>query len=135
MSADTAVLVLWGIGLLAALGLTGVVLKLLFLLLRTLKDLRELAEWTAEAAHGLARVFTGAVGIEEAAQAAEGLRTGSAALQASAGRVRNAVNGPRRDGAKDRQNETQIEGAAGAGELGGAAGGPPSGPEGPGGQG
>lgn len=132
MNADTAVVVIWGVGLLAALGLTAVVLKLLFLLLRTLGDLRELAEWTAEAADGLARVFAGPTRIGEAAEAADALRAGSAALHASAARVRNAVDGPRRRGRAALDDETEIEGAAGAGELGGAAGGPSSGSGGPG---
>lgn len=132
MNGETAILVLWALGLVAALGLTAVVLKLLALLLRTLGQIRELAERTAEAAEGMAGVFSAPLGIGDAAEAADRLLAGSQALHASTSRVRNAVGGPRQHTPADRDDDSEIQGTSGAGELGGAAGGPHGGPGGEG---
>lgn len=133
MSSETAIRVVWALGLVAAVGLTAVVLKLLFLLLRTLDQLRELAEWTAEAASGLAGVYRSPLRIDEATDATEGLRSAATALQTAAAGVHAAVDGPPSRGeerGEERDEEREVEGTSGAGELGGAAGGPPSGPGG-----
>lgn len=125
---ETAVQAVWWVGLLAALGLTAVAVKLLSELLRTLGHLRDLAEWTATAAEGLAHAMAGPLGFEDAARAAEGLRSGAVALQASAARVRSAVDGPRRE--RPRKETEPGAAGTGAGEIGGAGGGPASGPGG-----
>lgn len=124
MSLGTAVEVVWWIGLLGALGLTAVAVKLLSELLRTLGHLRELSEWIATAAEGLAGALSGPLRLAEAAEAADGLLQGATAVQESTERVRLAVGGEREDriGAG-----TDMSGGEGAGEIGGAAGGPGSG--------
>ena len=119
---ETAVQVVWWVGLIAALGLTVVALKLLSGLLRTLGQLGQLADRIATAADGLAGALSGPLRLAEAAEAAEGVRGGATALQGAAARVREAVGGsrPQRD-----EFAPQPEGdGVGAGELGGAAGGP-----------
>ncbi|MBW3554611.1 MAG: hypothetical protein KY466_13940 [Gemmatimonadetes bacterium] len=122
---ETAVQVVWWIGLVAALGLTVVALKLLSGLLRTLGQLRALADRIATAADGLAGALSGPLRLAEAAEAADGMWGGATALQEAAGRVRSAVGGkrPRRE---EFEPKPQGDGF-GAGELGGAAGGPATG--------
>lgn len=122
---ETGVQVVWWIGLIAAVGLTVVALKLLSELLRTLGHLRELADRTATAAGGLADALAGPLRLTEAAEAAEGVRVGASALQEAAGRVRTAVGGKRPE-REDFEPEPGGDGI-GAGELGGAAGGPATG--------
>lgn len=122
MSTDTAIQVVWWVGLVAALGLTAVAVKLLSELLRTLGQLRDLAERTATAADGVAAALSGPLRLDEAADAAETMRSGAVALRESAGRVWSAVDGAR-PGARGRVPEPEGDGI-GAGELGGAAGGP-----------
>lgn len=126
MSTETAVQVVWWIGILLALGLTVVALKLLSELLRTLGHLRELAERTATAAEGLAEAMSGPLRFADAADAAEAVRSSVATVRASAGQVRSAVgeHGPQRR----EEREPEAGGGMGAGELGGAAGGPGRGP-------
>lgn len=126
MSAELAVQVVWWVGLIAALGLTVVAVKLLALLLRTLGQIRELADRTATAAEGIADAFAGPLRLAEATEAAEGVRAGAAALRRSAARVWRAVDGERREPERDGE-EQRDGGGPGAGELGGAAGGPASG--------
>lgn len=122
---ETAVQVVWWVGLIAALGLTVVALKLLSGLLRTLGQLGELADRIATASDGLAGALSGPLRLAEAAEAAEDVRSGAAALQGAAGRVREAVGGRRPE---REEFEPQPEGDGfGAGELGGAAGGPATG--------
>lgn len=127
MSSEAAVRLVWALGLVVAVGLTAVVLKLLFVLLRTLDQMRELAEWTAEAASGLAAVYRSPLRIDEATEATEGLRSAATALHAAAAGVHAAVDGPPHRGGEERDDERGVEGSSGAGELGGAAGGPPTG--------
>lgn len=122
---ETAVQVVWWIGLIAALGLTVVALKLLSGLLRTLGQLGQLADRIATAADGLADALSGPLRLAEAAEAAEGVRGGATALQDAAARVREAVGG-----ARPQREEFEPEPGGdgfGAGELGGAAGGPATG--------
>lgn len=127
---SAAVQVIWWVGLVAALGLTLVAVKLLGDLLRTVGDLRTLAERTARAADGIAEAFAGPLRLEDAAAEADGLRTGAVALRDAAARVLAAVDGP----AGEHRREARPEGdGIGAGELGGAGGGPGSGGGGGGG--
>jgi hypothetical protein len=88
---ETAIQVLWWIGIVAALGLTAVVLKLVFLVLRTLKDIGVLAEHTATAAEGMAATTASPGPLPDAVEAAESLRRGAERLGEVAGRIRKAV--------------------------------------------
>lgn len=126
MSGEAVVQVVWWIGLVAALGLTAVALKLLSELLRTLGHLRELADRTAAAAEGIALALAGPLRLEDAAEAADGMRSGATALRRAAGRVLAAVNGERPGGRRRGVAAPEGDGM-GAGELGGAAGGPAGG--------
>lgn len=125
MSVESLVEVVWWVGLLGALGLTAVAVKLLSELLRTLDHLRELTEWIATAADGLANALSEPLRLVEAAEAAEGVRLGATAVQQSAERMRVAVGGERKR--EEQRNAEPAGGGEGAGELGGAAGGPGTG--------
>jgi hypothetical protein len=121
---ETTILVLWAIGLVAAFGLTAVVLKLLALVLRTLTDLKELAERTATAADGLAATLSDSLGLEIAAGAAAQVDESAAALADAAAAARSAVGAPPPSDDGDLDGPTDGPSAGGAGELAGAAGGP-----------
>lgn len=88
---ETAILILWTIGLLAALGLTLVVLKLVALVLRTLAGIRSLAEDTAATAARMHRILDAPDRLEDAATAAAAVRRGSARLAESARSVNRAA--------------------------------------------
>lgn len=122
MSTAAAVQAVWWIGLVVALGLTAVALKLLFQLLATLRGLVELAQRIAAAAEGIATALSGPLHLERAAEAAEGLRSGAVRLREAATGVWDAVDGER-PGRRARSMGSEG-GAMGAGQLGGAAGGP-----------
>jgi hypothetical protein len=121
---ETTILVLWAVGLVAALGLTAVVVKLLALVLRTLSDLKELAERTAVAADGLAATMSGSLGLEVAAGAAGEVRDSAAALAAAAAATRAAVGAPPPAHEEGLDGPSDGPSGGGAGELAGTAGGP-----------
>lgn len=90
---ETGVQLVWWIGLVLALGLTAVLLKLVFLVLRTLRDIQELAGWIARAAEGLAAAMARPRNHEEAAENAERLRLEAARLVGSLAGIRRSAAG------------------------------------------
>lgn len=123
MSEATAVQVVWWIGLVVALGLTFVVVKQLVDLLRTLGHLRALAERAAAAAEGLADAVRRPSGLDAAAEAADGVQAGAAALEAAAEAVRETMTGASRKVRKRRGPWRHPTGGPGLDEIGGAVGG------------
>lgn len=77
---ETAIQVIWWIGLLGAIAATIVVLKQVALILRALSDIRRLAELTREAAEGASENLAGVDAVEAADAPARRLHTSVAAL-------------------------------------------------------
>lgn len=81
---ETAVLVVWWIGLLGALVATLVILKEVFLVVGTLRDILYLAERTRHAARGLAHNLLSVERLGEVTPPAQQLHEAAARLAASA---------------------------------------------------
>lgn len=81
---QTAILIVWWIGLIGALIVTLAVLKEVFLIIGTLRDILRLAELTRTAARGLAHNVEAVAQLGEAAFPAQHLHEASSRLAASA---------------------------------------------------
>ena len=79
--------IVWWVGLLGALLATLVVLKEVALVLRALRDIRELAGMTREAAEGIARNLEPIEGLNALAGPASGLDQGTRKLADAAARI------------------------------------------------
>jgi uncharacterized membrane protein YcjF (UPF0283 family) len=84
---ETAIQVVWWIGLVVALVLTLVILKEVSLVVGTLRDIARLAELTREAARGMAGHLASASRLKGAADPAFALRDDARALARSAGSI------------------------------------------------
>lgn len=92
---ETAIQIFWWIGLVVALGLTLVVLKQVVLLLRTLAAIDRLAEYTREAASGIAVNVDADENLTEVRQPlsrlAEAIRTLSASWSSLDAEIRKST--------------------------------------------
>ncbi len=87
-----AILGVWSIGLIAMLPATLVILKEVALVLKELKSIHQLAEFTREAAQGLATNASAAARLETLEEPARGLREGTGALAAAAASVEQKLD-------------------------------------------
>ncbi|MBW3623662.1 MAG: hypothetical protein KY468_09680 [Armatimonadetes bacterium] len=71
---ETAIVIVWWVGLIGALLLTLVILKLVFLVVGALNDIYRLAEFTRTAARGLAGNAASVERLEPMAEAAQPFR-------------------------------------------------------------
>lgn len=88
---ETAIQVVWWIGLIGALVLTLIVLKQVAVLLRVLRDIQQLAELTREAARGLAGNAAASARLAHASGRASGFRDSVHALARAAGDVQRKL--------------------------------------------
>jgi hypothetical protein len=91
---ETAIQVVWSIGLIGALALTLVILKQVALLLRVLRDIHQLAELTREAARGIASNVGTASRLVAATERAYGLRDSIHVLARAAGSFERKLSAP-----------------------------------------
>lgn len=91
---ETAIVVIWWIGLIVALVLTLVVLKLVALLLRVLGDIHRLAEHTREAARGIVAAADVEPGLVTLTERAQGLRDAVHSLAQAAAAIERRLRVP-----------------------------------------
>lgn len=87
-----AIFVVWSIGLIGALVATLVILKEVALVLRELKAIHRLAEFTREAAQGLATNASAASRLASSEELARRLREGAGALASAAASVEQKLD-------------------------------------------
>lgn len=90
---ETAIQMVWWIGLIGALALTLVILKLVALLLRVLRDIHQLAELTRTAAWGMAGNLEAVSALPEARGRAFELRDSVHALARAAASIERKLDG------------------------------------------
>lgn len=93
--------IIWWVGLLGALAATLVVLKEVALVLRALRDIRELAGMTREAAEGIARNVEPIQGLGAVAGPVASLEEGTRKLAEVAARIEQQLTGPLSVGQKE----------------------------------
>ncbi len=98
-----AILGVWSVGLIAMLPATLVILKEVALMLKELRSIHQLAEFTREAAQGLATNASAASQLAASEEPARRLREGASALAAASASVEQkldslAANGDREGG-------------------------------------
>ena len=93
--------IVWWVGLVGALAATLVVLKEVALVLRALRDIRELAGMTREAADGIARNVEAIDGLGALAGPVAGLDEGTRNLAEVAARIEQQLTGPLAAGQKE----------------------------------
>lgn len=91
---ETAILVVWALGLLLALAATALVLKNVFLVVRALQDILHLATVTRDAARGVADNLSGVGQLRAADVPARRLRNAAADLAAGAGAIERRLGRP-----------------------------------------
>lgn len=84
---ETAIQIVWWIGLLGALVATLVILKEVALVVRALRDIHRLAEFTRDAAHGVATNVAAASRLERVAEPAGTLQEATGSLAATAASI------------------------------------------------
>ena len=93
--------IVWWVGLVGALAATLVVLKEVALVLRALRDIRELAGMTREAAEGIARNVEAIEGLGALAGPVASLDEGTRKLAEVAARIEQQLTGPLPVGQKE----------------------------------
>ena len=93
--------IIWWVGLLGALAATLVVLQEVALVLRALRDIRELAGMTREAAEGIARNVEPIQGLGAVAGPVASLEEGTRKLAEVAARIEQQLTGPLSVGQKE----------------------------------
>jgi hypothetical protein len=88
---ETSIQVVWWIGLSGALIATLVILKEVFVLLRVLHGIRQLAGITREASEGIARNAAATPRLAGVADSAQSLRDAANALAAAAGSLERGL--------------------------------------------
>jgi uncharacterized membrane protein YcjF (UPF0283 family) len=89
---QTSIFVVWSIGLVGALVATLVILKEVALVLRELKAIHRLAEFTREAAQGLATNASAASRLAASEEPARRLREGAGALASASASVERKLD-------------------------------------------
>lgn len=90
---ETAIIVIWTITLIVALILTLWILKLVFMIVRTERDIIKLAETTLEASEGIERNTALIAGLETTKGVAGKILNAAMAIEAGAGSIRQKLAG------------------------------------------
>lgn len=90
---ETAIIVVWTITLIIALALTLWILKLVFLIVRTERDIISLAETTLEASHGIERNTALIAKLDATKGVAGKILNAATAIEAGANSIKQKLSG------------------------------------------
>lgn len=90
---ETAIIIVWSVALVVALLLTLWILKLVFLIVKTERDIIKLATTTLEAAHGIQRHTALITGLEATTGVAGKILGAATAIEAGAASIKRKLQG------------------------------------------